>query len=264
MRSSAVPFSIHHALLAAALGAAAALAVPLSGCATRASEGAYAPDSTYVYASKRASDVGATITFALKGSKKAEEAKRAAEEARKAEIAAKKRAAEEKKAAEREKDSKKKSGSKKKSSKKKSADTGEIAKAAAKKADAAPGSSKPAAKKPKKSPRLVEDRSFEIEEGARVQATVTLADRLARGHRPLLVHMVWLKPGGKRTFKKQFEFDPTGADSTLTGALTISPERRAAGEYTLQVFLFRELVAEKTFDLTGAGLEVEEGDDGQM
>lgn len=242
MRSSAGPAVFRRALARGALFAALAamLALPLAGCATRSSEGAYAPDSTLVYASLRPSDVDARITFALKGSKKAEEA-------RKAEIAAKKRAAEEKKAAEREKTAKKKPSKKPRASKKKATAAADTTRSA-----------------PKKTPRLVEDRIFEIEEGARVQASISLSNRLARGQRPLLFHMVWLKPDGKRTFKKQFEFDPTAADSTITGSMTISPEKRVPGTYTMRVFLFRELIAEKSFELTGTGADVEEREEGQM
>jgi hypothetical protein len=242
-------------------------ALLIAGCESRMNSGAYAPDSTLVYGSRRASDISATISFALKGSKKAEEARRAAieakkraEEERKAAIEAKKRAEAERKAAEA-----KKAGSKKKGSSKKGKDAKK--KAAPKAAEveaAAPDTVRPVAKKTPKPPKLVEDRVFEIEEGARVQATITLTNRLARGPRPLLLHFVWIRPGGIRTYKKLIEFDPTGTDSTLTGALTISPDKRAAGDYKLRLYLFRELIAEKSFTLSGTGLQETEEGESQM
>jgi hypothetical protein len=104
------------------------------------------------------------------------------------------------------------------------------------------------------------ERAFDLEEGARVQATISLENSMARGTRPLLFHMVWLNPAKKRVFKKMVEWAPSDSSSTLTGYFTIPPARRTAGFYTLQVFLFRELIAEKSFELRGTSTAVEEKD----
>jgi hypothetical protein len=104
------------------------------------------------------------------------------------------------------------------------------------------------------------ERSFDLEEGARVQATITLENATARGNRPLLFHMVWLNPAKKRVFKKMVEWTPSDSSSTLTGSFTISPAKRTPGFYSLQVFLFRELIAEKSFELRGTSTAVDEKD----
>jgi hypothetical protein len=231
---------ILHAACFTAVSGVLAAGPMLSGCATRSEKGAYAADSTMTYASSRAADVNASITFELKGSRKAEAA-REAEAARKAEIRRKTESAKSSEPA-------KRAPKKRKPARK---DTLSVK------------SAEPAPKKTEKRARR-EERIFDLEEGARVQATVAIENRHARGARPLLLHTVWLKPDGKRTYKKMLTLDPTGPDSTVTTSFTIDPARRPAGTYTLQVFLFRELVAEKTFELRGEGLDVEEGRDGAM
>jgi hypothetical protein len=101
----------------------------------------------------------------------------------------------------------------------------------------------------------VDERVFGIEEGARILATVRLENVYARGKRPLMFHIVWLNPERKRVFKRMIEYVPNDSTQSLNSSLTISPLKRSAGHYSIQVFLFREQIAEKTLDLTGQGVE---------
>jgi hypothetical protein len=103
-----------------------------------------------------------------------------------------------------------------------------------------------------------EERVFDIEEGARVQATVRLENVYARGKRPLMVHFVWLNPELKRVFKRMVEYAPNDSVQTLTSSMSLTPTKRSAGRYSLQVFLFREQIAEKSFQLRGKGAEEQE------
>jgi hypothetical protein len=58
------------------------------------------------------------------------------------------------------------------------------------------------------------------------------------------------------------EYTPNDSTQSLTSSLSITPTKRSAGHYSLQVFLFREQIAEKSFELTGKGMEEnEKGDD---
>lgn len=115
----------------------------------------------------------------------------------------------------------------------------------------------------RKAQGLYEDeRAFDLEEDARVLATVRLENIHARGEGPLTFHLVWLNPAERRVFKKIYEYTPNDSTRTLTGSFSIPPSRRSPGFYTLQVFLFRELIAQKSFELRGAGLEVPEGGGG--
>ena len=117
--------------------------------------------------------------------------------------------------------------------------------------------------KARKAQGLPEDeRAFDLEDDARVLATVRLENVHARGKRPLTFHMVWLNPAQKRVFKKIYEYTPNDSTRTLTGSFSIPPSRRTPGFYTLQLFLQRELIATKTFELRGSGSEVPEAGSG--
>lgn len=111
-------------------------------------------------------------------------------------------------------------------------------------------------KRPDGSP--IDDRAVETEEGARVQANIRLENVYARGRRPLTFHFVWLNVEKKKIFKRMLEYTPNDSVQVLTSSLTISSTKRAPGFYTLQVFLFRELIAEKLLELRGTGTEEKE------
>jgi hypothetical protein len=103
-------------------------------------------------------------------------------------------------------------------------------------------------------------RDFEIEEKARVYAFVDIRNQFARGDDELSFHLVWLKPNDKTAFKKRIEYTPSDADTTLKSSFSIYPGKRTPGTYKLRVYLFRELIAEKSFRLHGE-TGVEEEDD---
>ncbi|MBD3336087.1 MAG: hypothetical protein GF355_11290 [Candidatus Eisenbacteria bacterium] len=92
-------------------------------------------------------------------------------------------------------------------------------------------------------------RAFMMDEGAWVRAFVDIDNRFARGDRELSFHLVWVGPNGKDIYKKRIEYTPSDADTSLYSSMSISPDNRNMGRYTLQVYLFRELIAEKSFDL---------------
>jgi len=110
-----------------------------------------------------------------------------------------------------------------------------------------------------------EERSYEIEEGAKVVASVRLENPWGRGHRPMLLHFLWVDPDGIAAYRKAVKYAPNDSSNVLTSSFGIGPTRRAAGHYNFRVYLFRELVAEKDFELTGVGLTPkEEGESGGM
>lgn len=104
----------------------------------------------------------------------------------------------------------------------------------------------------------VDERAVETEEGARVQANIRLENVYARGKRPLTFHFVWLNPEKRKIFKRMLAYTPNDSVQVLASSLTISPTKRAPGLYALQVFLFRELIAEKLIELRGTGHEEKE------
>lgn len=109
-----------------------------------------------------------------------------------------------------------------------------------------------------------EEHAFDLEEGARIQARITLENQYGRGNRPLLLHLVWIQPSQKAAFRKMVQFVPNDSTNVLTSNFTISPEKRIPGIYRLRVYMFRELIAEKVFELRGTALgpgESEKEDD---
>lgn len=266
-----------------------------TGCMTRSDTPFWGPDSTLIYPSKIANDVNAAITFQLKDSalrdaeKDRDRARRreisrlrkerdkllALEEERdqKSKAEAKRKAASEKKKAKGKKSKKSKS-----SSKEGRAGTERTQPASDPLTSVLPGPAlrdsiqaidakletlmtedSLAAQMPWKIKRAdgrpADERVFDIEEGARVLATIRLENIRARGDRPLTFHFVWLNPERKRVFKRKLEYVPNDSTQTLTSSLTMSPTKRSAGHYTLQVFLFREQIAEKSLELQGKGVE---------
>jgi hypothetical protein len=112
--------------------------------------------------------------------------------------------------------------------------------------------------------RLGVSDTFETGEGSKVHAFVDITNRFARDTDLLDFHLVWIKPDDKTAFKKRIEYIPTDSDTTLTSALSIPPGRRKPGRYKLRVYLFRELIAEKSFLLIGEGEEAEKEEAGAL
>lgn len=92
-------------------------------------------------------------------------------------------------------------------------------------------------------------RSFTIGEDEKVRALVEIGNPEALGPRPLLFHLVWLDPGGSSFYTKSLELAPGDSASAVESSISIQPDKREPGIYTLRVYLFRELIAEKTFTL---------------
>ena len=261
-----------------------------TGCMTRSEDPVWGPDSTLVYPTKLANDISASITFQLRDSD-LREALRKADRDRRREMSRLRRQSADILALEEERqrranvEAKRKADAQKKAKgKKKRQDNTSSAEAVqtAPRPDPAVRDTLEAIearlavlaaedsisalvpwKLKREDGSSVEERSFEIEEGARVQAVVRLENIYARGNRPLMFHLVWLNPQDKRVFKRMVEYIPNDSTQTLTSSLTIAPTKRSAGRYSLQVFLFREQIAQKSFKLTGVGVEeqVKEGGD---
>ncbi|MFB3907458.1 MAG: hypothetical protein ACE15D_03545 [Candidatus Eisenbacteria bacterium] len=108
--------------------------------------------------------------------------------------------------------------------------------------------------------------AFDIEEGAKVYAFAELQDQFARGKdRELIFHMVWLDPDDETAFKKTIRYMPSDSVTSLMSTFTATPGKRQPGFYTFRVYLFRELIAEKQFELRGEAIQMEKkGDGGEM
>jgi len=88
---------------------------------------------------------------------------------------------------------------------------------------------------------------FTMKRKAKGRALVDLENTTTQDHATLPFHLVWLRPDGKRIYKKHFEHAPGDSITLLQSSLSIPPEKRDPGTYSLRVYLFRELIAEKFF-----------------
>ncbi len=91
--------------------------------------------------------------------------------------------------------------------------------------------------------------SFSLKEKAKVNACIDLKNCRAFGERELKFQLKWIGADGKSFYTKRFNFTPTTATKSLKSAITISPKKRVKGTYKLQVYLYNELLSEKSFRL---------------
>lgn len=90
---------------------------------------------------------------------------------------------------------------------------------------------------------------FALEENEDVYAAINLENRLLNTGNDLMVHLDWVGPDGKSVYLKRTDLAATDSTSSLISSISVSPEKRMPGEYKLRVYLFRELIAEKQFEL---------------
>lgn len=93
------------------------------------------------------------------------------------------------------------------------------------------------------------DTVFALIEKAKVYAEVKLFNRELNKAKDLMFHIDWLDSTGNSLYKKRIDITPSDSSSTISSSISISPDRRNAGKYSVRVYLFRELIAEKYFHL---------------
>jgi hypothetical protein len=91
--------------------------------------------------------------------------------------------------------------------------------------------------------------AFAISENESVFAFIELENVFIRSERKLMFHIDWIGPDGKSVFLKRIDLSSTDSTTTISSSISVSPEKRQAGDYILKVYLFRELIAEKQFKL---------------
>jgi hypothetical protein len=90
---------------------------------------------------------------------------------------------------------------------------------------------------------------FSVRENANLQAVVNLENHFNYFDGNLMFHLDWIGPNGRSIYRKQLILSPGGGDSTIKTSISISPEKRQPGEYSFRIYYFRELIAEKKFEL---------------
>ena len=93
---------------------------------------------------------------------------------------------------------------------------------------------------------------FTIGDDERVRALIDLENRPDDADRDLMFHLVWLGPDGTGFYTKRIDHPAGETSNTLASSISVPPGRRDTGRYVVQVYLFRELIAEKSFELVAA------------
>lgn len=111
--------------------------------------------------------------------------------------------------------------------------------------------------------RIGEGTVFSILENAVVRAYVDIENRYAYGDRELMFHLDWIGPDESSFYLKQIIIPPHDSAPTINSSISISPEIRDPGAYSLKVYFFRELIAEKKFEILPE-LEVDLADENAL
>lgn len=64
-----------------------------------------------------------------------------------------------------------------------------------------------------------------------------------------MLHIDWIDSEGNSFFRKRIDISPTDSVSLISSSISISPQKRDTGTYSVRFYLFRELFAEKKFQL---------------
>jgi hypothetical protein len=97
--------------------------------------------------------------------------------------------------------------------------------------------------------RIGEGTVFTIMDKAKVYALFDLKNRNYFTDKEMMFHVEWIGPNGKSFYRKRIDLLPVDSSSTISSSISITPEKRLPGNYTVRFFLFRELIAEKNFTL---------------
>ena len=96
---------------------------------------------------------------------------------------------------------------------------------------------------------------FTLNNDSKVYSIVNLKNRELNTDKDLMFHIDWLDSTGNSFFKKRIDLAANDSSSSLISIINTSPDKRQAGNYSLRVYLFRELIAEKHFKLVNAAIE---------
>jgi hypothetical protein len=78
---------------------------------------------------------------------------------------------------------------------------------------------------------------------------IELENRLKNFDGDLMFHIDWIGPDGQSFYMKRADLSAGDSTSRLESSISVSPDKRPPGDYLLRIYLFRELIAEKYFEL---------------
>jgi hypothetical protein len=90
---------------------------------------------------------------------------------------------------------------------------------------------------------------FKLQSDAKVYASIELINYKSENQKELMLHIDWLDSNGNSLYKKRIDISPSDSSSSVVSSISISPPKRKVGKYSIRAYLFRELIAEKKFQL---------------
>ena len=90
---------------------------------------------------------------------------------------------------------------------------------------------------------------FKLQEQTKLYASMDLENQIKQNGQELMFHIDWLDSVGNSFYKKRIDILLSDSSSRITSSISISPPKRQTGNYNVRVYLFRELIAEKKFQL---------------
>jgi hypothetical protein len=90
---------------------------------------------------------------------------------------------------------------------------------------------------------------FPLKEDGNVYAVIELENRLNEKDLDLMFHVDWIDPEGRSFYLKRIDLYAGDSTASLVSSVSVPPDRRLPGKYLLRIYLFRELIAEKYFEL---------------
>ncbi len=96
---------------------------------------------------------------------------------------------------------------------------------------------------------LKPDSVFSIKADSKLYTVIKLKNREYNFNKELQFHIDWLEQNGSLLYRKQVDFENGDSSNSILSSISITPDKRQAGDYKLRVYLFRELIAEKEFVL---------------
>jgi len=90
---------------------------------------------------------------------------------------------------------------------------------------------------------------FSLKKNRKVRALINLRNLKLQHESDAVFHIDWVYDNGSSFHKKQVTLSLPDTSSVIESYISISPEIRNPGDYTIKVYYFRELIAEKNFHL---------------
>ncbi|MCD4734582.1 MAG: hypothetical protein K8R53_00935 [Bacteroidales bacterium] len=103
---------------------------------------------------------------------------------------------------------------------------------------------------------------FIMREKGWIRAGISLNNLFVKNTNPEMFHVNWIGPNGRMVYRKRIDVAPGDSTHTFSSSIAGSPEKREPGKYLLRLYYFRELIAEKEFELIPESEEVPRTVDG--